>query len=367
MIDLSVIAFGVIILMGGMISIGGKNSLFSALMSCVLLLGFFCVVNLMRTEKWLNRCVLAVTSSSVIVSFIGVFEYILGFADSGWVDVSKFGYIEGRATSLFDNPNILAMYLVLSFPLLLAKTSAAATKKGKFIGVVSVLTTAICIIFTWSRGAWLALIVSTLLFLIIKSRKTLTALIAFLLTLPAVVFFIPAGIRLRFASIGDITDSSTYYRVYTWRGTFRAIKEHIFTGLGYGQNTFAEIYPQYAYAGMEAAQHSHSLFLQILFEVGVFGLLVFALFLLFFAQKNFEHLKHSDIKGIQTMSSAAFCAVVGALVMGLFDNIWYNYRIFFLFWVIAAISCAYVRLGDRERKRNYIDRDLTSDNASIDI
>ena len=205
------------------------------------------------------------------------------------------------------------------------------------------------------------------MFLIIKSRKTLTALIAFLLTLPAVVFFIPAGIRLRFASIGDITDSSTYYRVYTWRGTFRAIKEHIFTGLGYGQNTFAEIYPQYAYAGMEAAQHSHSLFLQILFEVGVFGLLVFALFLLFFAQKNFEHLKHSDIKGIQTMSSAAFCAVVGALVMGLFDNIWYNYRIFFLFWVIAAISCAYVRLGDRERKRNYIDRDLTSDNASIDI
>ena len=146
-----------------------------------------------------------------------------------------------------------------------------------------------------------------------------------------------------------------------------AIKENLFAGYGYGQSTFAEIYPQYAYAGMEAAEHTHSIFLQILFGVGAFGLLIFAVFLFFFTQKNLEHIKCGSDYHIQKMSTAAFCAVVGALVMGLFDNIWYNYRIFFLFWIIAGIACAYVRLGDREKKRGYIDRDLMPDSATIDI
>lgn len=367
LVDLSVIAFFIVILMGGMITVGGQDSLRSAIISCILIFGFFCVVNLMRTQKWLNRCVLALVSSSVIVSIIGVLEYTLGFAESGWVDTSKFGYIEGRATSLFDNPNVLAMYLIMTFPLLLAKASDASTKKGRFIGAFSVLATVLCIIFTWSRGAWLALIASTLLYLIIRSRKTLSAIIVFLLTLPAISFIIPLGIRLRFSSIGDITDSSTYYRVYTWRGSINAIKENLFSGYGYGGSAFAEIYPQYAYAGMEGAEHSHSLFLQILFGVGIFGLLIFAVFLFLFAQKNFEHIKNGSEKNIQKMSSAAFCSVIAALVMGLFDNIWYNYRILFLFWIVAGISCAYVRLGDREKKRDYVDHGLAPDSATIDI
>lgn len=367
LVDLSALAFFVIILMGGMITVGGRDSLLSAIMSCILLFGFFCVVNMMRTEKWLSRCVLALVSSAVAVSVLGVMEYALGLAASGWVDVSKFSYIEGRATSLFDNPNVLAIYLVLCFPMILAKASDAVTRKGKILGVFSVLAVTLCIIFTWSRGAWLALIASTLLFLIIRSRKTLSVIIAFLLTLPAVSFIIPLGIRLRFASIGDITDSSTYYRVYTWRGSLNAIKENLFAGYGYGQTTFAEIYPQYAYAGMEAAEHTHSIFLQILFGVGAFGLLIFAVFLFFFTQKNLEHIKCGGDYHIQKMSTAAFCAVVGALVMGLFDNIWYNYRIFFLFWIIAGIACAYIRLGDREKKRGYIDHDLMPDSATIDI
>ena len=367
LLDLSVIAFMVVILMGGMITVGGQDSLRAAIMSGVLIFGFFCVVNLMRTEKWLNRCVLALVSSSVIVSIIGVLEYTLGFAVSGWVDTSKFGYIEGRATSLFDNPNVLAMYLVLAFPLLLAKASDATTKKEKLIGGFSVLSTILCVVFTWSRGAWLAMIASTLLFLIIRSRKTLSAIIVFILTLPAISFIIPQGIRLRFSSIGDITDSSTYYRVYTWRGSINAIKENIFSGYGYGSSAFAEIYPQYAYAGMESAEHSHSLFLQILFGVGIFGLLIFVVFLFLFAQKNFEHIKNGKDSHIQKMSSAAFCSVIAALVMGLFDNIWYNYRILFLFWIVAGISCAYVRLGDREKKRDYVDHGLMPDSATIDI
>ena len=366
-IDLSIIAFMVILIMGGIITVGGIESFESALLSCVLIFGFFCVVNLMRTEKWLDRCVNALVFSSVSVAVIGVLEYSLGLASNGWVDTSKFSYIEGRAVSLFDNPNILAMYLVLSFPLLLAKASRASAKKEKLLSFAAVVSVVLCVIFTWSRGAWLAIIVSTLLYLAIRTRKTVSVIIAFLLTLPAIQIFIPEGIKLRFMSIGDIADSSTYYRVYTWRGTLVAIKDNLFGGIGYGQDAFSEVYPQYAYSGMEAAEHTHSLFLQITLGVGIFGLLIFLVFLFLFAQKNFEFLKSNDDRKLTAMSSAAFCGVVGALVMGLFDNVWYNYRILFLFWIVAGISCAYIRFGDRDKKRAYLTHDVSPSSATLDI
>ncbi len=366
-IDLSIIAFMIMIMMGGIITVGGSESFRSALLSCILIFGFFCVVNLMRTEKWLDRCVNALVFSSVSVAVIGVLEYSLGLATKGWVDLSKFSYIEGRAVSLFDNPNILAMYLVLTFPLILAKASRARVRKEKILGFLSILAVLLCVIFTWSRGAWLALIVSTVFFLATRTRKTVSVIIAILLTLPVVNFFIPLGIKTRFMSIVDLTDSSIYYRLYTWKGTLAAIKDNFLGGIGYGNEAFSEIYPSYAYSGMEAAEHSHSMFLQILLALGIFGLLIFGVFLFLFVQKNFEFLKNNNDRKITLMSSAAFSGIIGALVMGAFDNVFYNYRILFLFWVVAGISCAYIRFGNRDKKRGYVTRDTTPTSADLDI
>ena len=43
-------------------------------------------------------------------------------------------------------------------------------------------------------------------------------------------------------------------------------------GIGIGEGAFAEVYPFYALSGIETAPHSHSLYLQILTELGIFGL-----------------------------------------------------------------------------------------------
>ena len=92
----------------------------------------------------------------------------------------------------------------------------------------------------------------------------------------------------RFTSIGNLADSSSYYRVYTWRGSLRAAKDYFWGGAGYGSSAYAEVYPQYAYAGIEAAEHSHNLFVQILFGLGVFGLLIFLAVLFLFAAVLFS-------------------------------------------------------------------------------
>ena len=220
---------------------------------------------------------------------------------------------------------------------------------------------------TYSRAAWLAMIAVVLLYGLINSRKTLKACLCFGFAIPFLPYVLPSSVVNRFMSIGDISETSNFYRVYTWRGTLSAIKDNFWGGVGFGTEAYSEIYPMYAYAGIEAAEHSHNLYLQILFGMGIFGLLIFAAVVFFFAQKNFEFYKHTKKSDLRVTASAAFVSVVGALVIGLFDYPWYNYRVFFLFWIAMAISCACIRCGDREARKEKMVNTSSSDKASIDI
>ena len=138
-------------------------------------------------------------------------------------------------------------------------------------------------------------------------------------------------------------------------------------GIGYGNAAYQSVYPQFAYAGMEAAEHSHSLFLQILIGLGIPGILSFFCILLFAVQMNFEYLKHSNNERTKIFIIAAMCSVLGMLVMGLFDFVWYNYRIFFLFWAVLGFACACIRVGQAEEIRHsYIESDETN-SATMDF
>lgn len=366
-LDLFVIFFSAVMLMSGMITAGGKDSFYSALLSVTLILGYFLTVNLIRTEKWLERCVGALTASLTVVAFMGIFEYFLGYAPSGWTDMIYFPEIEGRAVALFENPNVLGWYLAIGFPFLAARTSGAKSAKGRLLGNISSLAVLVCAVLTFSRAAWVAIIVSTVIYLMINTKKTFKGLLGVVCIIPAIAYVMPKAVLRRFLSIGDVSDSSSYYRVYTWKGTIEAVKDYFWGGAGYGLSPYAEIYPQYAYAGIEAAEHSHSLFLQILFGMGIFGLIIFFAVIVLVAQKNFDFLKRSDNKKVITMVSAAFASFAAALIIGVFDYVWYNYRVFYMFWIVIALGCAYIRFGDSESRRSRVIEYSSAETASIEI
>lgn len=355
-IDLSVLLFGVLILMSGAISAGGIASLRESLVAFELMLGFFITVNLMRTAEWIKRCFKAIVASGTVVAFIGIVQYVIGaFPDGGaWLDTEYFYDISGRAVSLFDNPNILAVYLILVLPISLYFGVTAQKGSPKVLASISTISILICILLTWSRGAWIAATICIVCFFLLYSKKTLACIFALVPIIPMASIFIPDSVTRRILSIGDLADSSTMYRVYTWKGTLECIKDNILGGIGYGPSAFQTIYPQYAYAGMESAEHSHSLFLQILLGMGIVGLIVFGVIIFLYAQMNFEYIKNSnDISGRLTMI-ACLCAVLGLLIFGLFDYSWYSYRVFFLFWTIMGLACAYVRVNKNEMRKKQV-------------
>ena len=367
LVDVLICTFMALMIFGGAFSAARESAIQSAIMSCVLLLGYFLVSNLIRTEKWLSRCGYALISSATLVSIAGIFQYIFGRVDAKWLDTSYFPNIAGRSTAMFENANYLAFYLVAVFPFALHNAITKEKGKNKLLGVISCILIIVCTVLTWSRGAWIAIAFTGVIFLLIYSRKTLRVIISIIILIPYSITFMPSNIASRIKSIGDMADSSTMYRFYTWKGSLRMLEDYFWSGIGYGTDAYRAIYPEYAYAGIEAAAHSHSLFLQIFIGLGFGGILIFMLTMFVFAQRNFEYFKKPFNENSRLVAATAFSAIVGMLVMGLFDYIWYNYRIFFMFWAIMGISIAAIRFGNREsEKKNYfISADVQK--SAIDI
>jgi O-antigen ligase len=98
----------------------------------------------------------------------------------------------------------------------------------------------------------------------------------------------------------------------------------------------------YALTGIEAAPHAHNLYLQIAVEMGVFALIAFLIFIFLFAQFSFSFCKSAMNRSNKLLSLGIFCGVLALLIQGMTDYVWYNYRVFLLFWMIVGLGVAHV-------------------------
>lgn len=366
-IDFAVVTFIAILYFSGRITVGGYSSYLSALIACYMMLGYFLVANLVRTWKWLHRCIYALVISGTITAAIGVLQYALGFAVNDWLDVDYFGNIYGRATATFDNPNYLAAYLAIVFPFALYLFTRVKGIRSKLLSAISCILIVFCTVFTWCRAAWIAMIACFIIYLVIITRKSFKYFLAVFAATPLAAFLVPDNVLQRFLSIGNLADSSTLYRVYTWRSCMELASDYLWGGIGYGQSAFERIYPQYAYAGIEAAVHSHNLYLQIVITTGIGGIICFALVAFFFAQNCLSYVNSPYDRSSSLITSASLMSVISMLIMGLFDFVWYNNSVFFMFWVALALGVACTRVGTRELARDGCICNTDDNAASVNL
>ena len=341
--DLAVTVFAVLTILGGIVSPDTAGSIKPALIYTVFLLAYFLIANLIRTRSWLNKCIWGMTLSLLAVSAYGVMQYVFGFGAVTWQDTSMFSDISGRVFSTFENPNVLAEYLIMLIPLALSLVLYSPKHSAKGIALITLASSALCLVFTWSRGAWLGFIFGVAVFLLIYSKKILAALISLIALVPFLPFVLPDSIINRFSSIGNIADSSTSYRVNIWSGVMRMLGDHWFTGIGTGLPAFSKVYPAYSLSGIESAPHAHNLFLQIITEHGIIALIIFIMIIFLFVQSVLSFNKYENRKS-KLAGVALMCGILAVLAQGLTDYIWYNYRVYLIFWMIIGLTTAVRRV-----------------------
>ena len=340
-IDIPVIMFMLMTLSGGLFSLGG-GSLEKALVYVCFIFGYFLVKEMFRSERYVKRAMTALTISMAVVSLIGIAEYFVGSPSAIWQDASLFSSIKGRVVSTFDNPNVLGEYFVISIPISAALLSAAKTVRGRVASAMAVLIGLVCLVLTWSRGAWLGLLIAGGLALLFVSGKWAVASILVVPPAAAGLMFVNSNIISRFASIVNLSDSSTSYRIGIWKSTLRMLKDTFWFGIGTGSGAFEAVFPHYALSGITKAEHSHSLYLQIMTETGVFSLIIFLAIAFLLIQKGLSFSRSAVKPQNRFLTLGILAGIVGVLIQGVGDHIFYNYRICLLFWLAAGLLAAHV-------------------------
>jgi putative inorganic carbon (HCO3(-)) transporter len=332
-------------------------------------LGFyFSAVQYFKNNK--SKIWWAVGAIALCASIESIIGLVQSFAQvdeiSGWQDMSQINP-EDVLTRVYGtlqpfNPNLLGGYFVATFPCLLGGAIYNFVQKRYVWAALATFfscLTAYTIVLTGCRGAYIGLFVmllATFCFLgryiwEIGSQKlktiylsTIGALAAFAVCLVAFV----SSIRTRVISIFVMRDdSSTSFRLNVYHSAINMIKDNWALGIGLGNQNFREIYGLYMRTGFDALS-AYSIYLETAVESGIFALLAFLAFLGTFLYKTVkfvigEH-KFEDV----ILVGIALISVLGVMVHGFVDTVFFRPQLQFVFWTMIASAAAILKISAKE-------------------
>ena len=287
---------------------------------------------------------------SLLVSMIGLAQKIFGVTAEGiWVDPKQFPDIKVRVFSTLVNPNILAGYLVLVIAYSTAFfNQTKAYKRWRLAFLVTGLLAALCLLYTYSRGNWVACAVMLLAFCVLFCRK---AFIPILGGGAAVLATGGTAVLHRLASIqgGYGGDTSIALRMAYLKSTKWIIEEF---PLGVGWYGYRFVYPTYNFYLADKSvimYHCHNIFLNIWAELGAHGLLAFlVVWWGIFLPAGWRLAYHGRSLWLKAMGRGYVLATVGIIVGGLTDHVYFNTQMGLCFWTLGILTLICARMNENE-------------------
>lgn len=293
-------------------------------------------VNTLDTREKLDNFIFFLAVAGMITACYAIYQYYAGVniieLKKEWVDIESNPDLRNRAYAVFENPNLLAQYLILLGTLSIGAMFGAARRGRQFIYGATAAVAVCCLVLTYSRGGYVAFAAALLVFAVFKNRLLLPVIAVGGLL---VYSFLPRAIMSRLSTITSMQDSSSLYRLDTWQSTISLIKSHWETGVGLGRNAFARVYHTYMIKST-VVPHSHNLYLQVISEFGILGLAVFAWLLLALFKLGIK-LCRAGKRYIADLNAAVMGAFAGFLVHSIVDYFLWYYKIAIFFWLLVAI------------------------------
>ncbi|MDX1358005.1 MAG: O-antigen ligase family protein [Clostridia bacterium] len=331
----------IITLSGGILSFAVADSIPIALIYTAFISVVFLFIILVKNSLALKTILLASALAAFLTALIGIYQYLTGNIEIGWIDSEMFAGMV-RIYSTFENPNVYGEYLLFMIPLGLVLFFSTRRWLYKLFWVGAGLALVAAMLLTMSRGCWIGLAAGIFVYFLIADRRFLWLFFAAVIVMP---FVLPESIMVRLLSIGNLEDSSSLYRLYIWLGTFSMLKDYWLTGVGLGTKAFSGVYSAYAYNGI-LAPHPHNLYLNIMSETGIAGLLAF-MWSAVTGLKNSISTAFSGAGFKRHMGAGLTAAFTGFFVQGIFDNVFYNYRMVLIFWMFIAMSFAFMLISKK--------------------
>lgn len=317
---------------------------------------FAMLSRLLRSPLWRSTLLTLYLHIATIVSVAGLRQWFFGAdALATWVDPDSSLAGTTRVYSYLGNPNLLAAYIL---PATIFSAAAFFTWRGwgpKTLAGVFWLVNSACLILTYSRGGWIGFVAASLAFTLLLVHWVSRGLPRFwrIWTLPAVAGGMAGFIALAVLTVQPLQervtsifagreDSSNNFRINVWMAVLDMIRARPILGIGPGNDAFNKVYPFYQEPGFTALS-AYSVFLEIMVEAGLIGLICFLWLLLVTVNQGWIHLQKLQELGSREgfWLMGAIATMVGMLAHGMVDTVWYRPQVSTLWWLMIAIIASY--------------------------
>ncbi|MGV3527080.1 MAG: O-antigen ligase family protein [Candidatus Sericytochromatia bacterium] len=313
------------------------------------MLTYLCFIVNLRSISQVRLSAWVLVVGAIAVSLYGLYQWQIKVPPLALWDDPGSEYKLTRVYSFLGNPNLLGGYLLPTLSLTaFFYFGNLGWRKLVLLGAFGLQLA--CLYFTYCRGAWIALVlggavafVSCLLVFwhIFAKNKVLKGLlfVSVIGVLLGGVFFVansPAMMERVRSLFSGGEHSSNNFRINVWMSSLAIIQDYALTGIGIGNKVFQKVYTYYMASTFKALS-TYNVPLEVWLEMGIVGLLSFLAMLVAHAGRCLWGLVQEIDYSARLFLGAALTTLVGLMIHGMVDTVFYRPPIQILFWYTLAV------------------------------
>ena len=222
---------------------------------------------------------------------------------------------------------------------------------------------AVCLMYSLSRGGYVAFLVGWLFIGIFKQRKLLILLAVFAFTWATLV---PPAVQQRVQMTydpqsGELDDSAAI-RLSLWDNALKVFDNNALLGTGF--NTYQYMHLNERTGGAGYYEDTHNYFIKVLLETGVLGLVLFLWLLARLFGDGYSLFRHAEDPFFASLGLGLLGWLVCAAVACLFGDRWSFLQVNGYLWVIAGLVVHAASL-ERSAKEAAVSRDSDGDDSEL--
>jgi len=265
---------------------------------------YFLVRNAVRTPAELRAAMKAMLIAATFLAALTTVQAVTGNYDQEFLGLAQRSYgdpnarsetvnLEERARGPVDEPNRFAQILLMAAPIGFVLAKNARRTSGAVVAVGCLLMVLGGVLLTYSRGAFLTLVILMLLAVPMKLLKTRGLIITGAMAM-IVMFVVVPGYVARVVSIAGVADlfgtgqatveadGPTRGRTTEMLAGLAAYMDHPLIGVGPGQyvafhSQYYQSLPEISIRDLTEPRRAHNLYIEFAAETGTIGILIFML------------------------------------------------------------------------------------------
>ncbi|MGH7198657.1 MAG: glycosyltransferase family 9 protein [Candidatus Omnitrophota bacterium] len=265
-------------------------------------------------------------------------------------DMTAFHGETKRLTGPFRHANDFSAYLsftVLLFAGAVRYGREIFSRRGLFFLATGLVVLFVCLVGTYSRGAWVAVGAAFCLYAVFTRSKILIGGLVLLAVWGA--FFSPPLVRSRALSLFDAQNNTIQERKELWSESLRMIQKSPWLGLGV--NTYAKNEPLYKAEGSKSDnQYAHNGYLQMASEIGLLGLAAFLAAMGFLLVSTVLVFVRGRPHFVKSAGLALIFGILAFLIHSATDTNLQSLLLINMLWFAAGLAWAARRISIEERE-----------------